>query len=104
MEQPQYYSKIMAVYYIISLLAIIVLSIYFKDGWLLIGAVVLIFSGTLPQLAILFIIFCIGYWIKKGFSFEQHVTFFACCAVWAALCCEVIEIVIKRGLKNKDKL
>jgi hypothetical protein len=61
-----------------------------RNAWLLAGIPVSYIASysaaANSKLIVLFLVLCIGVWLKAGFSFHQHITFFFFCALFGYLC------------------
>src|SRR5438132_32936 len=66
-----------------------------RNAWLLIG-ISISYLGSFSaafnsKLIFLFLMLCIGVWLKAGFSFHQYITFFFFCAAFGYLFFELAE-------------
>ena len=65
------------------------------NAWLLAGIPVLYIASysaaAHSKLLWLFLMLCIGVWLKAGFSFHQYITFFFFCSLWGYLFFELAE-------------
>jgi hypothetical protein len=70
-------------------------AFYERDWWLLLGIPVsyaATYSATRgAKIIFLFLLVCIGIWIRSGFSIHQYVTFFFFCALWGYILFQMAE-------------
>ena len=70
-------------------------AFYQHDWWLLIGipvSYVATYSATRgSKIIFLFMLVCLGVWIRGGFSIHQYVTFFFFCALWGYILFQMAE-------------
>ena len=61
-----------------------------RNAWLLAGIPVSYIASysaaAHSKLIVLFLLLCIGVWLKAGFSFHQYITFFFFCSLFGYLC------------------
>ena len=82
---------------VISPLIIVPIASYkLGNWWLLLGmlscfAGVLLGGSTNKSILPLFTLFCIGYWLRNGFSLGQHLTFHFFCALYTYLCYRIMK-------------
>jgi hypothetical protein len=82
-------------YTVAPLILIPIWAYHERNAWLLLGipvSYIATFSATAhSKLIFLFLLLCIGVWLKLGFSFHQYITFFFFCSVWGYLFFELAE-------------
>ena len=66
-----------------------------RNAWLLAGipaSYIASYSAAAhSKLIFLFLMLCIGVWLKAGFSFHQYITFFFFCSLWGYLFFQLAE-------------
>jgi len=66
-----------------------------RNAWLLVGIAVSYIASysaaARSKLVFLFLLLCIGVWLKAGFSFHQYITFFFFCALCGYLFFQLAE-------------
>ena len=91
-------------YSIAPLIGVPYLAFRFGNWWLLFGIPIsyLASMGAQTKMSPFYValLFCIGFWIKSGFSIHQYITFFFLCAAWGHvmwMLAEAYEQESKRG-------
>lgn len=77
-----------ALLYMLFPLIVIPIFAYFEGNWYLLFGILFSYfasytavSGQLKSFIYLFLLLCIGSWLKTGFSFYQYITFFFFCSL-----------------------
>jgi len=88
--------NIFVVFYTIAPLILIPIWAYHeRNAWLLVGIPVSYIASysaaAHSKLIFLFLMLCIGVWLKAGFSFHQYITFFFFCSLWGYLFFQLAE-------------
>jgi hypothetical protein len=82
-------------YMLAPLILVSIWAYHERNAWLLIGIPVSYIASysaaAHSKLIFLFLLLCIGVWLKAGFSFHQYITFFFFCSVWGYLFFELAE-------------
>jgi hypothetical protein len=82
-------------YTLAPLILIPIWAYYERNAWLLVGIPVSYLASysaaAHSKLIFLFLMLCIGVWLKTGFSFHQYITFFFFCSACGYLFFELAE-------------
>ena len=82
-------------YTLAPLVLVLIWAYHEHNAWLLVGvpvSYIASYSGAAhSKLIFLFLMLCIGVWLKAGFSFHQYITFFFFCSLWGYLFFELAE-------------
>ena len=89
------FSIFVLLYTIAPLILIPLLAYHERNAWLLLGIPVSYIASysaaAHSKLIFLFLMLCIGVWLKSGFSFHQYITFFFFCSLWGYLFFQLAE-------------
>gem|GEM_PF-2280798 len=90
--------KIFVFLYMVVPLIVIPYWAYTNDNWYLLFGILFSyfasytsFSKRLRGFIFLFLMLCIGFWIKSGFSINQYLTFFFFCSLWGYIMTQIAE-------------
>jgi hypothetical protein len=82
-------------YTLAPLILIPIWAYHERNAWLLVGIAVSYIASysaaARSKLIFLFLLLCIGVWLKAGFSFHQYITFFFFCAICGYLFFQLAE-------------
>jgi hypothetical protein len=89
------FSILVLLYTIAPLIAVSIWAYHEHNAWLLLGAPISYIASysaaAHSKLIFLFLMLCIGVWLKTGFSFHQYITFFFFCSLWGYLFFQLAE-------------
>jgi hypothetical protein len=89
------FSFFVLLYTVAPLILIPIWTYHERNAWLLIGIPVSYAASysaaAHSKIIFLFLMLCIGVWLKVGFSFHQYITFFFFCSLWGYLFFELAE-------------